>query len=125
MIRWSQKSKYHEIFEFYKKLIQLRKDHPVFKMNTQYLISGNLTFMDFSPGENLIGYMLSGSAAEDTWETTLVIFNGEDNEVDIPISEGNWKVVLKGTDINQDGIFRFKGASVGIPSYTAIMLVAD
>ncbi len=124
-IRWSQKSEFKEIFTFYKQLIQLRKDHPVFKMNTQYLISGNLTFLEFQEDENLIGYTLSGTAVNDTWETTVVLFNGEDREKYVPVPEGNWKVVLNGTNINQDGIIRFKGDVIRVPSYTAIILVAD
>ena len=122
-IDWNRKTTYKNIFNFYQNLINLRKDHPAFRMSTTEMVQEHLTFLDFKSKRNLIGYKLSGNANGDSWEEILLIFNGSSASQDVPIPEGSWTKVLQGTDVNQSGISSFSGASAQIPAYSAIMLV--
>ena len=85
-IDWSRKTKYKGVFETYKKLIQLRKNHPAFRMPTTEMIQQHLKFLDFEEGSLLVGYTISGNANGDSWKDILVLFNGNqvDKAVDIP-----------------------------------------
>jgi len=118
---WTRKAKYKPIFTFYRKLIQLRKDHPAFRMPTQEMIVSNLKFMDFERGKNLIGYTLNGKAAGDTWKSILVLFNGHPQEYTVGLPDGTWNVVVQGTRIDQKGIRKVNG-SVVAPAYSALIL---
>ena len=91
---WSRKTKYPQVFETYKQLIQLRKNHPAFRMPTTAMIQQHLKFMDFPEGSLLVGYTISGNANGDDWQDILVLFNG--NQVDKPIDlpAGDWTMVL-------------------------------
>jgi len=121
---WTRKTRYKRVFEYYQKLIQLRKDHPAFRLSSKSRINEGLTFLEFEEEENLIGYLLNGGSVNDEWENIAVIFNGSREMKDVNIPQNNWTVVLEGDQIDMQGIRRFMGTTVSVPSYTAIILTS-
>ncbi len=102
-IDWHRKEQYHDVFEYFRKLIQLRKNHPAFRMATSNLIQTNLNFcIPYEMG--VISYCLTGNAVGDPFKTIIAIFNANKKEVSIPIQEGLFKVIAKGDEINEAGI---------------------
>ena len=102
-IDWSRKEQYHDVFEYYRKLIQLRKNHPAFRMTSAELICQNLNFcIPYEMG--VISYCLNGAGVGDSFETIILIFNANKNEISIPIQEGTFKVVVKNNEIDEAGI---------------------
>jgi pullulanase len=91
-INWSLKEKNIDMVEFYKSLIQLRKEHPAFKMPTAELIATHLEFMDLEPG--LVGYTISNNANGDTWKNILVVFNANQTQVPFYIDEEPWTMAF-------------------------------
>ena len=120
-IDWTRKTTYKHIFNFYRKLIQLRKDHPAFRMSTREMIASNLKFMEFKRGMNLIGYTLNGKAASDTWKSIVVLFNGSALDYPVAPPRGTWNVVVQGTHVDQVGIRKVSG-KVMVPAYSAVIL---
>ena len=47
---WSNKAKYPQVFEYYKNLIQLRKNHPAFRLGNADLVRKHLEFIDAPEG---------------------------------------------------------------------------
>ena len=43
---WSNKAKYPQVFEYYKNLIALRKNHPAFRLGSADLVRKHLEFLD-------------------------------------------------------------------------------
>ena len=120
-IDWTRKTTYKHIFSFYRELIQLRKDHPAFRMHTREMITSNLKFMDFKSGMNLIGYTLNGKAAGDSWNSIVVLFNGSAQDYPVAPPRGTWNVVVQGTRVDPEGIRKVSG-KIMVPAYSAVIL---
>jgi len=119
-IDWSRKTKYQQVFETYKNLVQLRKNHPAFRIPNTEMIQQHLKFMDFPEGSLLVGYTISGNANGDSWKNILVLFNG--NQIDKPVDlpEGNWTMVVRGGDVNEGSKIQARN-TVKIPASSAMI----
>jgi pullulanase len=94
-IDWSLKTKNHDVFEYVKALIKMRKDHPAFRMKTAKQIAANITFMGKLP-EGVIAYTINGAAVKDKWSNIFVLLNGSNRErvFTLPSSPREWKVYI-------------------------------
>ncbi len=121
-IDWHRKEQYHDVFEYFKKLIQLRKNHPAFRMATSNFIQTNLNFcIPYEMG--VISYCLTGDSVGDSFKTIIAIFNANKKEVSIPIQEGIFKVIVKGDEINETGIDESVSDVVVVESISMVILV--
>ncbi len=92
-IDWSRKTKYKDVFEFFKTIIKLRKDHPAFRMNNIKEINDNLEFL-FYPIPNFVGFILKNHANGDIWKDIAVFYNPNFESKEIVLPQGNWSFVL-------------------------------
>ena len=92
-IKWDNIHEYPDMIAYYKGLMELRKAHPVFRMQSEAEMTQNLCFLSDTP-ENVVAYLLKGKGADDTPESILVIFNGNDEEILYNLPEGKWKILL-------------------------------
>ncbi len=100
---WSRKNTYIDVFEYYRKLILLRKNHPAFRMTTAEQIRRNLDFCtQYQLG--VISYCIDGKALGDSWDKIILVFNGNEHEVSVPLPEGDYRVIADGNDINESGL---------------------
>lgn len=92
-IKWERKAEYQFVFENYKGLIKLRKNHSAFRMSSTEQIKEHILFFD-SP-DNVIGFLLHDYANNDKWKNIVVYYNGnrEGLELNLP-AKGEWKVVV-------------------------------
>jgi pullulanase len=101
-IDWDRKEKYSDVFSYFKKLIQLRKNHPAFRMKTAEEIRNHLNFCtQYQLG--VVSYCIQGKEAGDSWEKIIMVFNAKNEAVSIPLPEGKFQVVAKGNEINESG----------------------
>lgn len=117
---WSRKTKYAPVFETYKKLVQLRKNHSAFRMPTTEMIQEHLKFMDFPEGSLLVGYTISGNANGDSWKDILVLFNGNQVDKPVEIPAGDWTMVVRGGDVNETSKILAKN-NVKVPASSAMI----
>ena len=120
-IDWSRKSEYIEVFDYYKGLINLRKNHPAFRMPNTEMIQRNLKFIDID-GENFLAYKIKDHANGDSWKEILVLLNGSALNKTISLPKGNWSLVGNGSIIDEAGIGRRRSGSLTIPARTAFIL---
>jgi pullulanase len=120
-IDWSRKAKYADVYNYYKQLIALRKQHPAFRMPSAGMIRSHLSFMDNSD-PLIIAYQLTDNANGDKWQTIMLLLNGNKDDKAISIPPGNWTLVGDGNTINQKGIKTISGPSVTVPGTTAYIL---
>ncbi len=90
---WSRKAQYQNVFNYYAGLIQLRRNHPAFRMTSVSEIRNNLTFLD-SPA-NVIAFALNGRQVEDSWAQIIVIYNANTSDTMFRLPHGTWNVVVK------------------------------
>jgi pullulanase len=91
---WSLKKTNRDVFAYYQGLIALRKAHPVFRLRTREQVQQRLQFLRRAPGPGCVVCRLDGHELEgETWETVLVLLNGENTDQTFALSPGSWKVV--------------------------------
>ena len=98
---WTLKTTNKDLFNYYKGLIALRKNHPLFRMDKKPQVDANLQFAKKAP-DNVVVYTLKGNDTGDAWQTILVVYNGTD-QVQRIRKNGPWNIVVDenraGTDI--------------------------
>ncbi len=102
-IDWDNKTKNLDLFEYYKQLIKLRKEHPAFKMTSQEQIQKHLKFLDY-PYDNVVGFTIEGNANGDSWKRILVIYNGNARGKELQVPPGNWKMICTNGRIDLNGM---------------------
>ncbi len=96
---WSRKATYNHVFQYYAALIQLRKDHPAFRLRSADKINMQLKFLD-SP-DNTVAFQIAGHASGDTWGQILVIYNPNHDTRTLTLPEGHWTLIGKQGQIAQ------------------------
>lgn len=119
---WERKSQYLDNVEFFEGLIDMRKAHPAFKMDTSKEVRENLSFLDM-PEKNMVGYSLNGKAVGDDWEEILVLMNANIDGVSYDL-EGNWDVMVNGEKAGVEILETLEG-TVEIPGQTLMVLTAS
>jgi len=118
---WSRKTRYKEVFNYYRSLIALRKHHPAFRMPSANMIREHLHFME-TGDPNIIAYQINGNANGDTWRNILLVFNGNTADAKMKIPQGKWRLVSDGRQIDEKSIKAVEGGQVIIPGTSAYIL---
>ncbi len=122
-IDWDRKAGYASVFEYVKKLITLRKNHPAFRMPSAEMIRKSLNFCtQYKIG--VVSYCLDGDASGDSWRKILLIFNANPEEISIPLPEGEFQVIADGNEINEEGIGRVVSEVTIVPGISMVVLAA-
>ncbi|MBF9237737.1 type I pullulanase [Hymenobacter sp. BT683] len=121
---WGRKVKYAGVYDFYRKLIALRRAHPAFRLSTTEKVQQHLEFLPNVPA-GAIAYRLKDHAGGDAWQNIVVIFNGNRTAVNVPIPAGKYTVVLSGEQVSEKGIGKVEqaGAALLVPASSAMILV--
>ena len=121
-IDWNRKNQYHDVFTYFRKLIELRKQHPAFRMRSSDQIRHHFRFSEhYWPG--VVAYSITGHANGDLCEEIRLIFNGNKSDLDFPIPESKpWKIIARGQQINSEGIENISGSQVIVPAVSMMML---
>ena len=124
-IDWTLKAKNRDLFDYYRGLTNLRKNHPAFRMTSADQIARHLVFdeIDSSKSPNLISYTLKDNANGDSWSTIKVIFNGAEKENTVVVPKGEWRVVASDGVIYPDSEQPvIKGGKIKVEPYSALIL---
>ena len=121
-IDWSRKARHTDVYAYYKGLIQLRKQHPAFRLGDADLVRSHLEFLPVE-GSNLVAWRLKEHAGGDAWEDIIVILNSrhEPTQVTLP-QAGTYTVVCKDGVISLQGLERISGTQVVVPAQSAMIL---
>ncbi|MDM5276111.1 type I pullulanase [Paenibacillus silvae] len=92
-IHWEQKQRFKPVFDYYRGLIQLRREHPAFRLRTREAIEQYVCLLHQEEG--LLAYELQGAAVDDTWQRIVVIYNAAMRTRSIPIPSGVWNVAVE------------------------------
>ncbi len=121
---WERKENYADVFEYFRKLILLRKNHPAFRFGSTDQISRNLNFcIQYQLG--VVSYCITVGESGDLWKKILLHFNGRKTEAIIPLPEGNFRIVAKGTEIDEAGIGEVISNEVIVDGISMMILVEE
>ena len=122
-IDWSRKEEYSDVFEYYKKLIQLRKDHPAFRMGSAEQIRENLNFCtQYEMG--VVSYCIEGKSVDDSWESIIIIFNAKSDEVSILLPKGNYQIAAKEDEIYKQELGEIVSDIIKVEGISMTILVS-
>ena len=117
---WSNKTKFPQVFEYYKNLIQLRKNHPAFRLGNADLVRKHLEFLEAPKG--VVAFRLKNYAGRDDWRDIIVILNANKTSVEVSIPEGSYTVVCCDGQINEQGLGNLKGNKAIADPQSAIII---
>jgi pullulanase len=120
-IDWSRKTTYADVFEYYRQMIALRKQHPAFRMTSAGMIRRRLNFIETNNPSTIV-YQLTDNANGDKWKTILIILNGSKDAKTVNIPAGKWMLVSDGDKVDEAGIKTVNSSSITIPAITAYIL---
>ena len=92
-IDWDLKTKNMASYQLIKCLVQIRRAHPAFRMQTAQEIATHLNFENNQPS-GIIAYTINGAAVGDTWKKIWVAYNGSQTPQTLTLPKGTWKVGL-------------------------------
>jgi pullulanase len=119
-IDWNRKLQYADVFNYYKGLVSLRKNHPAFRLADNESIRAHLKFIDAYEDSLFVGYQITG-VKTDQWKNILVLLNGNKNEKKLDMPPGNWMLVVDGQSIDLKGTRKLSG-EITVPSATGYVL---
>lgn len=94
-LNWELVTKNEVTRNYYKGLIEIRKNHPIFRLSTTKQVKDSLKFL---PTPNsVIAYQLNGDKVKDSWKQIVVVHNAGQSEFKIKLPKtGDWRVVVEG-----------------------------
>ena len=120
-IDWRLKTTNGDVFMYYKRLIDLRKSHPAFRMGDAERVRKHLEFLPVE-GQNLIAFRLKDHANGDSWEDIIVAFNSRMTPARLEVPVGKYTVVCKDGVIDVRGLGTQTGSEVIIPGQSALIM---
>jgi pullulanase len=113
-IDWNLKTKNMASYQFIKSLVQIRRAHPAFRMQTAQQIATNINFENNLP-TGIIAYTINGAAVGDNWKKIWVAYNGSQTPQTLTLPKGTWKVGLSSNGSSKMGNnFTLAGSSAVI-----------
>ena len=119
-IDWTNKDRYPQVFDYYRGLMELRRNHPAFRMADASLVRQHLEFLD-APS-NVIAFRLKDNANGDAWKDIVVIVNSNKTTQKIAIPQGSWTTVCQGCRIDLAGISAFEGGEAEVAPQEALII---
>ena len=119
-LNWDNLKQYPQVFNYYKNLIQLRKNHPAFRLGNADLVRKHLEFID-TP-ENVVAFRLKNYAGRDDWRNIIVVLNANKEPIELTIPDGRYTIVCCDGTINENGLGTLKGSKAIVDAQSALIL---
>ncbi len=117
-IRWDEKGKNIEMFNYYKMLIQIRKEHSSFRMMTKEEVEQNTSFIS-SPTGTVV--MRIQGVDGDNWEDIIIAFNNNASAKSFNLPDGEWTVIADKLGYNLYGEYVTEG-SMSLSGYETLIM---
>ena len=124
---WNNLQRYPQFFAYYKNLIQLRKNHPAFRLATGDKVRKHLAFLPAVDSKDvkqdcLVGFLLKDLQGIDAWKTIIVIYNFNKEAKEMAIPEGTYTIACCNGAIDEAGLGEVSGKEVLVDGQSALIL---
>lgn len=119
-IDWNRKALHADVFAYYKGLIQLRKNHPAFRLGDADLVRRHLEFLPVE-GTNLVAWRLKDHAGGDAWQDIVVVLNARLEPARVAVPQGRYTIVCRDGLISEAGLARVTGGELTVPARSALI----
>ena len=126
-LAWNNLQRYPQFFAYYKNLIQLRKNHPAFRLATGDKVRQHLEFLPAVDSKDvkqdcLVGFLLKDLQGIDAWKTIIVIYNFNKEAKEMAIPEGTYTIACCNGAIDEAGLGEVSGKEVLVDGQSALIL---
>ncbi len=119
-IDWSRLDTHPEVFAYYKGLIQLRNDHPAFRLGDADLVRKHLEFL--AAPDCVVAFRLKEHAGGDAWKDIIVVLNGNNSAQEVTIPEGNYEKVVDNARLDLNGLGMVTGKKATVAPRSALVI---
>lgn len=120
-INWELKSENRDLFNYYKGLIALRKEHVAFRLGNAEMVRKHLEFID-TELSNVVAFRLKDNAGGDPWRDIVVILNARREAATISVPEQSYTIVCYDGKVDSRGIKNFTAGNVQVPAESALIM---
>ena len=127
-LKWNSAYTYKTNVAYYKGLIALRKEHPLFRMNSVADINAHFQWLA-GYGTNALGFFYKNTGSDnsklgDTWEQIAVGINPNSTSLTMTLpSTGTWYVVANDTAAGTSTLQTLTGTNkVTVPAYSTVVV---
>ena len=117
---WTNLQRYPQVFAYYKNLIQLRKNHPAFRLSKADLVREHLRFLE-AP-DCVVAFELHDLQGIDPWQHIVVVLNANREAKCVRIPDGNYTVVACDGTIDEQSQETLEGGNVTVDPQSALIL---
>ncbi len=118
---WDNLKQYPQVFEYYRGLIQLRNNHPAFRLGKAEAVREHLEFI--ATDDCLVAFRLKNLEGIDSWKDIIVVLNANKEAKTIAIPEGEYTVACCNGVINEHGIgLSFNASEAKVDAQSALIL---
>ncbi|MCF8295895.1 MAG: type I pullulanase [Bacteroidales bacterium] len=117
-IDWTRKAMYPQVFDYLSQLIQLRRNHPAFRLPSAGFIRKHLNFLDTQPGS--VVFTLT-NVDNESWKDIVVVYNAKTETLAYPMP-GIWTIVALEDEVNEQGILWMKDA-LNVPPLSLLIAI--
>ena len=119
-LNWKNFQRYPQVFEYYKRIIALRKHHPAFRLGNADLVRKHLEFLD-TP-EQMVAFQLKDLQDIDDWQHIFVILNASKEAQSLTIPQGSYTIVCQEGRIDEKGLGAVQDSIVTVQPQSALIL---
>lgn len=120
---WSRKHEFNDVFEYYKALINLRRNIPALRMRSS---SDIRRYLRFSPVYQIgvVSYAIEDYPGEDRWKSMQLIFNASVKAIEVELMRpGRWRVIARENEIDLNSALYLEGSRAEVPPVSMMILV--
>lgn len=120
-LTWSNLEKYPQVFDYYSRLIALRRHHPAFRLGDANLIRKHLEFLPVRE-DNVVAFRLKDYAGRDDWRNIIVAINANKTERCIEVPQSTYTIVCQNGKIDEAGLGILRCNQVAISPQSALII---
>ena len=133
-LEWANKERYSQVFDYYCRLIELRKNHPAFRLGSADLVRQHLEFLpvtsaasasasiDTAAVSPVVAFRLKEHAGDDPWGNIVVILNSSSQQQRLQVPQGRYTVVCQDGRIDEQGLGTIDGDTATVAPFSALIL---
>ena len=123
-IPWTNKTKYHDLYQYYKELIAIRRAHPAFYLGTAEKVREHLEFLPVE-GDNLVAFQLKDIQGVDSAQRIIVVLNSNKTNRKVQIPDDTYQIVVKNGKADCNGLGTHAGPNLEVEAQSAVILIKN
>ncbi len=125
-LRWEDlaNDEYKQVFDYYKGLIAFRKAHGALRLTDAASVRSNVIPAK-GMSSNVVAFRINGGVNGETAEALFVIFNANNEAVEVELPEGTWNVYINGEKAGTEVLQTIKDGKVSVDGISAMVLAQD